>query len=79
MFSSNRLSRHEQALAGWREAEHLVAERWIMFLESEAEGRRWAFASYVAALDAEEHAAANLAAVAGARDAGSVGYALRAA
>jgi hypothetical protein len=53
-----------QALDAWREAADLVSTRWQLFLEAESEGRRWAFASYVAALDAEEVAAAEMAALA---------------
>jgi hypothetical protein len=53
-----------QALEAWREAASLVARRWQLFLAADAEGRRWAFASYVAALDAEEVAAAEMAALA---------------
>jgi hypothetical protein len=53
-----------QALAAWREAENLVSTRWQLFLAAESEGRQWAFASYVAALNAEEAAAADLAAIA---------------
>jgi hypothetical protein len=53
-----------QALDAWREAADLVSTRWQLFLEAETEGRRWAFASYVAALDAEEVAAAEMAALA---------------
>jgi len=53
-----------QALDAWREAANLVSTRWRLFLEAESEGRRWAFASYVAALDAEEAAAAEMAALA---------------
>ena len=53
-----------QAFAAWREAADLVSTRWQLFLEAESDGRRWAFASYVAALDAEEAAAADLAALA---------------
>jgi len=45
----------------WREAADLVSIRWQLFLEAESEGRQWAFASYVAALDAEEAAAADMA------------------
>jgi hypothetical protein len=52
-----------QAFDAWREAANLVATRWQLFLEAESEGRRWAFASYVAALDAEEAAAAEMAAL----------------
>jgi hypothetical protein len=47
----------------WRDAASLVATRWQVFLESKAESRGWAFASYVAALDAEEAAAADMAAL----------------
>ena len=46
-----------RALETWREAASLVATRWQVFLEAERESRAWAFASYVAALDAEEAAA----------------------
>jgi hypothetical protein len=52
-----------QALDMWREAATLAARRWQLFLEAEAEGRQWAFASYVAALDAEEVAAGEMAAL----------------
>jgi hypothetical protein len=52
-----------RALETWREAASLVATRWLVFLEAEAESRTWAFASYVAALDAEAAAAADMAAV----------------
>jgi hypothetical protein len=53
-----------EALDTWRAAAHLVATRWQLFLEAESEGRRWAFASYVAALDAEAAAATDMAALA---------------
>jgi hypothetical protein len=53
-----------QALEAWREAADLVSTRWQLFLEAESEGRQWAFASYVAALDSEQAAAAELAALA---------------
>jgi len=49
------------AMAVWREAAELVSTRWAIFLEADAEARPWAFASYVAALDAEEAAAAETA------------------
>jgi hypothetical protein len=45
----------------WREAATLVAIRWWVFLDAEPESRASAFASYLAALDAEEAAAAELA------------------
>jgi hypothetical protein len=51
-----------RALESWREAASLVATRWRNFLDAEPESRAFAFASYVAALDAEEAAAAELAA-----------------
>jgi hypothetical protein len=46
-----------------REAANLVATRWRTFLHAEPESRTFAFASYVAALDAEEAAAAEVAAL----------------
>jgi hypothetical protein len=49
------------ALDVWREAERLVSDRWDLFVGAEAEARQFAFASYVAALDAEEAAATALA------------------
>lgn len=52
-----------QALDVWRDAATLAATRWQLFLDAEAEGRQWAFASYVAALNAEEVAAAEMAAL----------------
>jgi hypothetical protein len=51
------------ALESWREAADVVAIRWQVFLEADAATRSGAFASYVAALDAEEAAAAELALV----------------
>ena len=52
-----------RALETWREAASLVANRWQSFLDAERESRAFAFASYVAALDAEEAAAADMAAL----------------
>jgi hypothetical protein len=52
---------HAHAHDAWRDAASLVATRWQTFLEAEPESRAWAFASYVAALDAEEAAAADMA------------------
>jgi hypothetical protein len=54
----------DAALENWRGAADLVGIRWHGFLDAESEGRPWAFALYVAALDAEEAAAAELAALA---------------
>jgi len=50
-----------EALETWRAAALLVATRWQNFVEAERETRPWAFAAYVAALDAEEAAAADMA------------------
>jgi hypothetical protein len=52
-----------RALEAWRQASCLVATRWQNFLDAECESRAFAFASYVAALDAEEAAAAELGAL----------------
>jgi hypothetical protein len=52
-----------RALEAWRDAASLVATRWQVFLEAEPESRAWAFASYVAALDAEQAAATDMAAM----------------
>ena len=69
MFSTSPLRTHasREAVDVWRAAAHLVSTRWQIFLAADAETRRFAFASYLAALDAEEAAAADLAALA-ARD-----------
>ena len=53
-----------EALEIWRAAAHLVSARWARLLDAEPEMRVFAFASYVAALDSEEAAAADLAAIA---------------
>jgi len=54
-------SSRARALEEWRDAAHLVSLRWALFREAGPAGRAWAFASYVAALDAEEAAAAQMA------------------
>lgn len=54
----------EEALEIWRAAAHLVSVRWDRFLRAEPEMRVFAFASYVAALDSEDTAAAVLEALA---------------
>lgn len=59
LFADNRRA---EAQARWRLTASVVATRWRVYLEAEPTGRTWAFASYVAALDAEEAAAADLAA-----------------
>jgi hypothetical protein len=61
MFVTDRIDPRAQALEVWRNAEQLVSTRWDAFLEAEPEARRFAFASYAAALDAEEAAATDLA------------------
>jgi hypothetical protein len=61
MFMIDRIDPRAQAREVWRDAEALVATRWHAFLEAEPETRRFAFASYVAALDAEEAKATELA------------------
>jgi hypothetical protein len=57
LFLVSHTNESDRAVEAWREAAQLVSARWAVFLEAEAESRRWAFASYVAALDAEEAAA----------------------
>ena len=54
-----------RALDAWREAADLVWHRWSIYLAVEPEARTFAFASYMAALDAEQAAAAEIAALAG--------------
>jgi hypothetical protein len=54
-----------RALDVWREAADVVGRRWSVYLAVEPEARTFAFASYMAALDAEEAATAELAALAG--------------
>jgi uncharacterized damage-inducible protein DinB len=61
MFFLDRSKSQVQALDAWREAERLVSDRWALFVDAEPGARQFAFASYVAALDAEEAAAAELA------------------
>ena len=51
------------ALMEWHEAAELVSSRWRTYLDAERTGRAFAFASYLSALDAEEAAAANMAAL----------------
>ena len=53
-----------EALEVWRAAAYVVSTRWDRFVHAEPEMRVFAFASYVAALDSEEAAAADLAAIA---------------
>jgi hypothetical protein len=50
-------------LESWRQVERLVETRWRDFEAADGATRRFAFACYVAALDAEEAAASELAIV----------------
>ena len=65
MFFLDRSRSRVQALDAWRKAERLVAERWALFVRAEPVARQFAFASYLAALDGEEAAAAELALIVG--------------
>jgi hypothetical protein len=56
-----RTQRLARARSMWLDAAHLVSIRWDAFLRSEAQTRAFAFAAYLAALDAEETAAARIA------------------
>jgi hypothetical protein len=60
MFSAVR-STHTQSLEAWRDAAAVVAERWQLFLDARPASRALAFAAYLAALDAEEAAAGEIA------------------
>jgi hypothetical protein len=55
-----RALRLARAQSLWRDAARLVSIRWDVFLRSEAQARAFAFASYLAALDAEETAAVRM-------------------
>ncbi|HWF51174.1 MAG TPA: hypothetical protein VG294_11095 [Solirubrobacteraceae bacterium] len=67
MFLSDRSTRtlgaraQVRALDAWRESARIASARWAAFLDAEPDARSWAFMSYVAALDAEEAAAAEMA------------------
>ena len=63
MFLINTAGPQAHALEEWREAARVVSQRWAVFLDAEPVTRSWAFASYVAALDAEQAAATELAAL----------------
>jgi hypothetical protein len=54
-------NRRIEVLETWRDTAYVVGARWRAYLEAGPGGRTWAFAAYVAALDAEEAAAAELA------------------
>ena len=55
-----RALRRARAQSIWRDAARLVSIRWDVFLRSEVQTRAFAFASYLAALDAEETAAVRM-------------------
>lgn len=59
-FSIYRTRQLSNARANWRDAATVVSMRWDAFLQSEAEARTFTFRSYLAALDAEEAAAAEI-------------------
>jgi hypothetical protein len=59
-FGINRARRFGMAQVRWRAAARIVALRWESFLRSDVDSRGFAFASYLAALDTEEAAAAQM-------------------
>jgi hypothetical protein len=62
MFRTSRSgTRARRSLETWRHAAQLVWARWEAFLDAPSETRNRAFAAYVAALDAEAAAAAEMA------------------
>jgi hypothetical protein len=67
LTSSPQTRASREAIAVWRAAARLVSVRWQTFRDADAKTRRLVFASYLAALDAEDAAAADVAALA-ARD-----------
>lgn len=52
--------RHAEAIDAWRLAERLVVKRWEQYTAAPRADRPAAFYAYIAALDAEEAAAAEL-------------------
>jgi hypothetical protein len=60
MLMIDRIDPRAPAVEVSRNAEQLVARRWHAFLKAEPESRRFAFASYAAALNAEEAGATKL-------------------
>ena len=53
--------RYREALEGWRSAAEMARDRWTQFTVAERAARPFMFAAYLAALDREEAAAAELA------------------
>ena len=60
-FGIYRARRFGMAQVRWRAAARIVALRWEDVLRSDVDSRVFAFASYLAALDTEEAAAAQMA------------------
>ena len=60
-FKQNEARTYSDALDAWRSASELVRDRWHRFRVADGGDRSAAFAAYVAALDHEEAAAAELA------------------
>jgi hypothetical protein len=54
-------SAYADALETWRTSAHVASDRWHQFKAAERASRPFMFAAYVAALDREEAAAAELA------------------
>jgi hypothetical protein len=52
---------YRQALAGWRSAAEMADDRWTQCTAAEHAARPFLFSAYLAALDREEAAAAELA------------------
>ncbi len=53
--------KYREALEGWRSAAQIAHDRWTQFTVAERAARPFMYAAYVAALDREEAAAAELA------------------
>jgi hypothetical protein len=56
-------ARRQRAVETWRDAARVVWMRWELFRDAGAANRAFAFASYLAAVDAEETAAMKVAAL----------------
>jgi hypothetical protein len=64
-ISACQLDRVTRVRLRWRDAARTVSARWDTFLCAEPHARRLAYASFLAALDAEEAAAAEMAVLSG--------------
>jgi hypothetical protein len=60
-FKQNEARTYSDVLDAWRAASERVGDRWHQFRLADADDRSVTFAAYVAALDHEEAAAAELA------------------